>query len=288
MLSSATFRPMTDTLTVIANLAILTFVLTSMVSMGLSLSVSQILEPLSNVSLVVRALIANFVVAPLAAWGLAELLDLDDPLALGLIIVGAAAGAPFLPKLGQIAKGDVAYSVGLMTVLMVVTIAYIPLVIVPLIPEITVSPWEIAEPLVFFMLIPLALALIVRARYEGAKHFAPTLSQVSTVALLFGLVIAIGLALPTLWDAFGTGAYLGAIGFSAIALITGWLLGGSTRATKVVTSLGTGQRNLSAALLIATTSFMDEPLVFVMVMVVGTIGMIIILPAAAELGRRAE
>ena len=35
-------------------------------------------------------------------------------------------------------------------------------------------------------------------------------------------------------------------------------------------------------------SFADQPLVFVMVMVVGTIGMIIIMPSAAELGRRAE
>ena len=43
--------------------------------------------------------------------------------------MGTAAGAPFLPKLGQLAKGNLAFAVGLMVMLMVVTVGYLPLVL---------------------------------------------------------------------------------------------------------------------------------------------------------------
>jgi BASS family bile acid:Na+ symporter len=279
---------MTETLAVIANLAILVFVLTSMVSMGLSLTMRQVVEPLKNGGLVALALVANFVVAPLAAWGIAELIGLSDSTALGLILVGSAAGAPFLPKLAQMSKGDVAYSVGLMTLLMVVTVAFIPLVLGQLIDSVEVSAWAIAKPLLAGMLLPLGLALVVRARYDEAKNAAPTLNQVSTMALVLGGVIALVLALPTMIDSFGTGAFLALFLFVAVTFGAGYLLGGRDRSTKVVTSLGTAQRNLSAALLIATTSFADDGEVFVMVMLASVVMLVILLPLAAELGRRSK
>lgn len=277
---------MTETLATIANLAIVTFVLASMVSMGLSLTTTQVIEPLKNPGLVGQALMANFVLAPLAAWGIAELVGLSDSTALGLILIGSAAGAPFLPKLAQMAKGDVAYSVGLMTLLMVVTVAFIPLVLGTLIDSVEVSAWEIAKPLLLGMLLPLGLALLVRARYDDAKNVAPALNQISTMALMLGGVIALVLVLPTMIDSFGTGAYIALILFLVATLAAGYLLGGKERATRVVSGLGTAQRNLSAALLIATTSFASDGEVFVMVMLASVVMLVVLLPLAAELGRR--
>lgn len=168
---------MSEFLIELANVAILTFVLSSMVALGLSLTVSQIVTPLTNARLVIMGLLANFVVAPAAALAAAALLGLTDDLTLGLLLLGTAAGAPFLPKLAQMAKGDVAYSVGLMVLLMVVTIVYIPLVLVPLVEGVDVSAWDIAQPLVYFMLIPLGIALLVRARYEESAKLAPHLNR---------------------------------------------------------------------------------------------------------------
>jgi predicted Na+-dependent transporter len=279
---------MSDVLISIANVAILTFVLSSMTALGLSLTVDQIAGPLKNVGLVATALVANFVVAPAVAWAVANLFGLSDSLTLGLLLLGTAAGAPFLPKLAQIAKGDVPYSVGLMVLLMVVTIVYIPLVLVPLVEGVEVSAWDIAQPLVYFMLIPLAVALLVRARYDDSKALAPHLNQISTVALALGVVLAVAIGLPNLIDAFGTGAFVGSIAFVVLLLLGGYVLGGRQRATRVVTALGTAQRNISAALLIATTSFTDQPEVLVMVMVGAVLMMVILMPLSAELGKRAE
>ena len=63
----------------------LAFVLSSMLSMGLSLTVEQILAPLRNYKLIVFALLANFVLMPFAAFSIARLLHLDQPLGIALL-----------------------------------------------------------------------------------------------------------------------------------------------------------------------------------------------------------
>ena len=87
-----------------SSVAMIAFVLSSMVAMGLGLTVSQIFAPLRRARLVGLSLVANFVLMPVAALGLAALLRLDEPLGVGLLLLGTAAGAPFLPKLAQIAR----------------------------------------------------------------------------------------------------------------------------------------------------------------------------------------
>jgi len=74
-----------------ATVAMLSFVVSSMLAMGAGLTVSQISEPLRNVRLVVLALLANFVLMPLGAFALAKMLWLDEPFGLGLLLLGCAA-----------------------------------------------------------------------------------------------------------------------------------------------------------------------------------------------------
>ena len=119
--------------------AMLSFVVSSILAMGSGLTVVQIIEPLRDIRLVVLALIANFVVLPLGAFALAKVLQLDEPLAIGLLLLGCAAGAPFLPKLVQIAKGNLAFAVGLMVLLMIVTVGYLPIVLPLLLPGVAVD-----------------------------------------------------------------------------------------------------------------------------------------------------
>ena len=76
---------------------------------------------------------------PFAALALAKILRLDESMGIGLLLLGMAGGAPFLPKLAQIAKGNLAFAVGLMVLLMVVTVGYLPLVL-PL-PAARACPW---------------------------------------------------------------------------------------------------------------------------------------------------
>ena len=51
---------MSEIITVVANLSAFTFIITSMLAMGLSLTVKQIMYPLRNERVVILALLANF------------------------------------------------------------------------------------------------------------------------------------------------------------------------------------------------------------------------------------
>ena len=278
---------MIEILTNITRLAVLVFLLSSMSGIGLGLTLPQIVAPLRNVKLVVLALIANFILAPLLAVGIARLLRLDEPFALGLLLLGLAAGAPFMPKIVGVAKGDLALSVGLMVLLMVGTTIFLPVALPLLVKGVQVNPWKIARFLVLLLLLPLIVGLIVKARAASiAARLRPVLERVSTIALLVMIVLIIALNFQAVLRIFGTGAIAAALLFAVLSALAGWLLGGRDPAQQTVLGLGTGLRNIPAALVVSVQNFKD-PNVSVMVIVTTLTGILILVPAARLMGKRA-
>src|SRR3974390_2568052 len=188
-----------------ATVAMLCFVVSSMLAMGAGLTVARIIEPLRNVRLVFLALFANFVLMPAGALALAKVLRLDEPFGVGLLLLGCAAGAPFLPKLAELAKGNLAFAVGIMVLLMVVTIGYLPVVLPLLLPGVTVDPWQIAHSLVLLMLLPLAVGLAVKAYYEGlAARAKPVVDWISNVSLILLMLFITAANVDKVLKVFGT------------------------------------------------------------------------------------
>jgi len=260
--------------------AMLSFVISSMLAMGTALTVSQIFDPLRNVRLVVLALVANFVLMPLGAFALAKVLWLDEPLGVGLLLLGCAAGAPFLPKLAQLAKGNLPFGVGAMVLLMVITVAYLPIVLPLLLPGVTVNPVRIAQSLALLML------LFVKARYDAtAARVKPTLDWLSNVSLILLMVLITVVNFDKVLQVFGTRGILAGLLFIALGFCIGWMLGGPGNDTRPVLALATAQRNIAAALVVGSQSFSD-PKVVVMVIVVAILGLIILMPLSRALANR--
>lgn len=269
------------------SVAMLVFVLSSMVAMGLNLTVGQIIAPLRNARLVVLSLLVNFVLMPLGALALAGLLRLDRPMGVGLLLLGSAAGAPFLPKLAQIAKGNLAFGVGLMVLLMVVTVGYLPLVLPSLLPGVSVNPAKIARSLFLLMLLPLAGALAVKAYFaDVAARTKPLFDRLSNLGLIVLMLLITTGNVNNVLAVFGTGGILAGLLFIAIGFVAGWLLGGPDLSTRRVLALGTAQRNIAAALVVGSQSFSD-PKVVVMVVVVAIVSLLILMPLSRLLGKRA-
>jgi len=277
---------MTEVLEALAQLSVLVFVIGSMMSMGLSLTMTQIVEPLKNARLVILALVANFVLVPILAYLITLILPLDDSLRIGLILLSTAGGAPFLPKLAQAAKGSTAFSVGLMVLLMLVTIIYLPIVLPLLLGGVEVSPWDIARSLIVMMLIPLAVGLFINARYEEtAAKIQPTFGQASNLAILVLTVLGLVLNFESMIGLVGSWGILAGILFIVAAVVIGYLLGGSDSGIQSVMGLGTGQRNISAALVVAGQNFDMDVVTYLMVIAV--VGLVVLMPLAGELGKRA-
>jgi len=277
-----------DFLSAIAGISGLLFVVTSMLAMSLSLSSQQMTQPLKNVRLVLLALLANFVLVPLLAYVLIRLIPLEQSLQIGVILLGTAAGAPFIPKLVQGAKGNVAYAVGLMFLIMVVTIFYLPIVLPLLLPGVEVNPWDVAQSLIVTMLIPLLLGMLIKSHSpDVADHWAPVMQKVSSLSILVLLVVGLGMNLSNILGFVGTRGIGAIVLLIAGSLVIGLLLGGRDPGVRSAMGLSTANRNGAAALLVATQSFSGtNTLPFVLVGVV--LMLLILLPFARFLGARSE
>jgi BASS family bile acid:Na+ symporter len=265
--------------------AMLVFVVSSMLAVGLSLTVKQIVAPLRDLRLVSLALAANFIVMPISAFFISRFLQLDSSLGIAFLLLGTAAGAPFLPKLASVAGGSLAFSVGLMVLLMVLTVAYMPLVLPLLLEGVSVDPLKIARSLILLMLIPLAAGLLVKARYESiAARGAAILNKLSSISLALMIALMVISNIRNIVDLFGSRGVLASVIFLIAGLGIGWLLGGTVAGVKSVLALGTAQRNIAAALLVGGQNFTD-PKVVVMIVVVAIVGMLLLMPFAKMLAR---
>ena len=273
---------------VLTKLCVALFVTTSLLHAGVALTVAQVRAPLRDRQLVLGALIGNFVLVPAAAMLIARLFNLADGLSLGLLLVGMSAGAPFLPRLVELARGDAALAVAVMTLLLVTTVAYLPLVLPWFAPGVAVAPWPIAKPVLLLMLAPLAAGMAVRARWPLlAGKVGPPLHWVSRAAMLLVLVLLLMVDFERVRSVVGSGALLAAGLLVLAAIGVGFVTGGTSAERRRVLALGTGQRGVSAALLIATHVAQD-PDAAVMVVVAILVGELILFSAAALVGRVAR
>ena len=269
-----------------STVSMLSFVVSSMLAMGTGLTIEEIVESLRNRRLIIVALLANFVLMPLGALALAKVLWLDEPLGVGLLLLGCAAGAPFLPKLAQLSRGNLPFAVGAMVLLMIITVGYLPIVLPLLVPEVTVNPAKIAQSLIVLMLLPLGVGLFVKERHGRlSARVKPFLDRLSSISLVLLILLISIVNFDKVLQVFGTRGILAGLLFIAFGCLMGWLFGGPGDDTRRVLALGTGQRNIAAALVVGSQSFTD-PGVTVMVVVVAIVGLVTLMPLAGMFGRR--
>jgi BASS family bile acid:Na+ symporter len=271
---------LTDHLQTLADLSILAFVVSSMLAMGMSERLVNVIAPLKKPLPVVLALTLNFALSPLVALVLSRLVPLQPGHAVGLLLLGTAAGAPFLPKLAEIAGGSLAYAVALMLLLMGGSIVFMPLTLPLIVPGVSAGPWAIAKPLLLFMLTPLALGFTLGlARASWVKGLAIFARRISSLSLVMVVVLMIGLNLRTLLGTLGSYAIGTYVMYMLAVIGAGYLLGAMDKSTRTVFALGAGSRNIVAALVVARASF-DDPSVAVMLLVAFVVSLVALLALA--------
>ena len=154
----------TEIMLLAANLGAMIFIIVSMVTLGLSTTVSQVLAPLKDKNLMSRAILANFILVPVLAYLLVTGLHLPAGIAIGLILVGTAAGSPFLARANQIPADKRETAGGLGVLLTIFSVFYIPIIAPFLVPgESEIDPVLLFITFVIIILIPLFLALFLRS-----------------------------------------------------------------------------------------------------------------------------
>ena len=172
------------------------------------------------------------------------------------MVLALSAGAPFLILEARGAKANLGLAVGVMTLLMVVTIFFLPLVLPLLLTGVEVDAGAIAKSLIVLMLIPLILGLLVRSNApDTAQHWMPVMNKIGSLGIMTLLVVGLGLNVSNVIGLIGTGGFLALLLFIAGSLAIGLLLGGRDPGVRNVLGLGTAQRNVSAAIVVTLANF---------------------------------
>jgi bile acid:Na+ symporter, BASS family len=264
------------------------FAIGSMALVGLANSPRALVAPLRNRWLVAGALVASFVLVPLLAWGVTRLLSLDEPFETGLMLVAVASGAPVVVMFVQTARGNLALTGAMIVLLLVGTIIYMPLVL-PLVvaADVDVDAVTIAITLGWTMVVPLIIGVAARAwSRKWAQRVVPILRPVTMILLALSVLSTV-LADPSgIREIFGEGAILAGLLVISAAFAFGFLLGGRDPEARTVLGFSTGQRNIAAAMVVATQDFADDRDVVAMVVVTSLVAMAILFPIAFALRRR--
>jgi BASS family bile acid:Na+ symporter len=171
-----------------------------------------------------------------------------------------------------------------MVLLMVVTIIYVPIVLPLLLSGVEVNPWDIAQSLIVLMLIPLVIGLLIKSHSpESAVRWQPVMNKISSLAILILLVVGLGLNASNIISLIGTGGILALLIFIIGSLAIGLLLGGRDPAVRSVMGLGTAQRNVSAAIVVAAQNF-TEGNTMSYILVASILLLLVLLPTAKHLG----
>lgn len=284
---------MTAVLAQIASIAIIVFAVSSMLSVGLAYRISLIVAPLKDARAVFRALVANFVLVPLLAVGIAAVMPLDPPLALGLFLLAGSAGAPFLVKLASAAKSDLALSAALLLLLVPATVVFLPLYLPlamahPSLRGLSYAPSSIVTlglPLLSTLVLPIVVGLAVRAiAPRWAARLVPIGGKVSTVALVVVIGSIFGANFHGVMRMVTSGAIVAGIVLIVGAFVVAYLLSRPERSA--VLGLGTAQRNVAGAMVIASRDFTDSD---ILVMITASVlaGLLVLFLIAWLLSRRA-
>ncbi len=237
---------------ILQNLLVITlivFMIGSLLEVGLALRLSDVGTAMLNVRFLALSLLCSFVLGPALAFLLTRIIPLAEPYAIGLLFLGMAPCAPFLPIVARRAGGDLAYVATFMLLASAGTVVTMPLVTPVLVKGFTASTWTIAQPLVLYIATPLAIGAIIRtfaeAFAERAHPIVKTVTGIDT-AIMLGLVFWIY-----------QGEFISAIGTYAIGtqllfylLVTAAAYGlgsGLGHSQRSVLALGICTRNIGAA-----------------------------------------
>jgi len=221
----------------------------NLLDMGLRLKLREAVDSLRNVRFVVLSLLWGFVLCPALGWLLTKIIPLEQPYAIGMVLLGMAPCAPFLPMMVDKARGNLAYAAAFMLLASVVTVVYMPLAVPVMVKGFTADAWTIAKPLVIFLMVPLAIGMAIqRASAPVAARLQPIVKKATGIDTLLMLVLCVVVYGKDFIGAAGSYAFGTQILFFSVATAATYGLSfGLPQDQKSVLALGMSTRNLGAA-----------------------------------------
>ncbi len=230
-------------------LSLVIFMVGNLLDMGLRLRMEEALAGLRNMRFVSLSIIWGFFLCPGLAYLLTRIIPLDPFYGMGMVLLGMAPCAPFLPPMVERARGNMGYTAAFMLIASAVTVAYMPFAVPILVKGLSASAWTIAKPLLLCLLIPLASGLLLEHFMPAAaSRIQPGVKLVTAIDTILMLVLCVIIYGKEFAGTLGTYAVGTQILFFTISPIASYVFSfGLLPGQKSVISLGMSTRNLGAA-----------------------------------------
>ncbi len=235
-----------------------------MFGMGLTLNLQDFKIVFSRPKDVMIGCLAQFTVMPLLAWGLARAFQLDEALALGVVLVGCCPGGTASNVITYLAKGDLALSVGMTGVSTLLAPFMTPFLTWALAGKsVNVDVVGMLLSILWVVILPIVVGLVVKWIWpkftEQATDYLPAFSSVA-IAFIVSIVIA---ANANKLMAGGLMIVMVVILHNLCGLSLGYLIGqllGLSDAKRRAISIEVGMQNSGLASSLATIHFAAYPL----------------------------
>ncbi|MBR3020957.1 MAG: bile acid:sodium symporter family protein [Bacteroidaceae bacterium] len=235
-----------------------------MFGMGLTLNLRDFKIVFSRPKDVIVGCLAQFTIMPLLAWGLGRAFQLDEALALGVVLVGCCPGGTASNVITYLAKGDLALSVGMTGVSTLLAPLLTPLLTWALAGKsVDVDVAGMLLSILWVVILPIVVGLIVKGLLPRLTEKATAyLPAVSTLAIAFIVAIVVGANAHKLM-AGGWVIVMVVMLHNLCGLGLGYLLGrllGLSEPKKRAISIEVGMQNSGLASSLATLHFAAYPM----------------------------
>ena len=237
-----------------------------LLAVGLRLTWAEVLLALRRCP-IGWVLAVNFLGVPVITLGAALLFGIGRDLTLGMVLLAAAPFAPVVPVFTRMARGDLALAAGLTGVFPFLSAVFTPAVCAVCLKFV---PGSEAVRFEFLSVLGVLVATITLPMAAGVaiNHWRPKLARLvlRPVEVLSEGIGALSLAYVTLVEfkivlSTGTKPLLIMLLVFELALLAGYWIGGTGKASRLVVALGTSNRNIALAVLVAISSFPNTPVV---------------------------
>jgi predicted Na+-dependent transporter len=280
-------------LTALFNAGIAISIGATVLSLGMTYTVGQLVAPLHRVVLVLALVVLNAGVIPAVAWGIAEITPMSSKYVPGLVLATVGAGSAASLKAAQLAKrADLPLAVSVVVVLQLVNIIAVPLWAGQVVTGASISAWDIVKSLLLVVLLPLVAGLVIRARYaDHAKAWQPELVKAANLALVVALATGISANWSTIVSMFGSWVIVTAIIIiivaGALGLLPALLPGGKSAEIRTTTGMVSVFRFASLGLIIIGAQLHGNPVYLGPALTFALVDFIVPLALAVEIGHRA-
>ncbi len=258
------------------------FLVAAMFSLGLDLTVREIVGSLRDRGLVTKSLLVNLVLVPLLAVALTSLIPMHEGLRIGIVVYAIAAGTEGGPKFVQMIGGNTAFAFGLLVLLLFFTVAVVPLLLPLVVPHAEIDTGALVVKLLLVVALPICVGLLLNRFYpKRAARISPFAHHLA-MFLLYGVIVLLIYVNFQEIVALQSSALLAGLLFFVLAFAAGYLAGGPDRRNRRALGIMTYARNGSISMLIAGDVFADNAQVLTMatIMTVSSVILVVLIVSA--------